>query len=101
MVGVAVGIWTRSAGEFRRLHWLPRPAGLSFLGNANARLAMDDADHCLRERPLASAGPYQFLSHPNDAVVAVEIAVLVLGLPHMAAVFPILNAAVLANRTGD
>jgi hypothetical protein len=39
--------------------------------------------------------------HPNYAVVAGEIAVLVLGLPHMAAVFPILNAAVLAIRTGD
>ena len=52
------------------------------------------------ERPLVSAGPYRFLSHPNYAVVAAEIAVLplVLGLPLLATVFTILNAAVLAIR---
>jgi len=52
------------------------------------------------ERPLVSAGPYRFLSHPNYAVVAAEIALLplVLGLPLLAAVFTILNAAVLAIR---
>jgi methyltransferase len=51
-------------------------------------------------QPLVSAGPYRFLSHPNYAVVAGEIAVLplVLGLPLLAAVFTILNAAVLAIR---
>jgi methyltransferase len=51
-------------------------------------------------RPLVSAGPYRFLSHPNYAVVAGEIAVLplVLGLPLLAVVFTILNAAVLAIR---
>jgi len=49
---------------------------------------------------LVSAGPYRFLSHPNYAVVAGEIAVLpfALGLPLLAAVFTILNAAVLAIR---
>ena len=49
---------------------------------------------------LVSAGPYRFLSHPNYAVVAGEIAVLplVLGLPLLAAVFTVLNAAVLAIR---
>jgi methyltransferase len=54
----------------------------------------------LPERPLVSAGPYRFLSHPNYAVVAGEIALLplVLGLPLLAAVFTILNAAVLAIR---
>jgi methyltransferase len=54
----------------------------------------------LPERPLVSAGPYRFLSHPNYAVVAAEIAVLplVLGLPLLAAIFTILNAAVLAIR---
>ena len=54
----------------------------------------------LPERPLVSAGPYRFLSHPNYAVVAAEIAVLplVLDLPLLAAVFTILNAAVLAVR---
>jgi methyltransferase len=51
-------------------------------------------------QPLVSAGPYRFLSHPNYTVVAGEIAVLplVLGLPLLAVVFTILNAAVLAIR---
>jgi methyltransferase len=54
----------------------------------------------LPEQPLVSAGPYRFLTHPNYAVVAGEIAVLplVLGLPLLATVFSILNAAVLAIR---
>jgi methyltransferase len=49
---------------------------------------------------LVSAGPYRFLSHPNYAVVAGEIAVLplALGLPVAATVFTVLNAAVLAIR---
>ena len=51
-------------------------------------------------RPLVVAGPYRLLLHPNYAVVAGEIAMLplVLGLPLLAAVFTILNAAVLAIR---
>ena len=54
----------------------------------------------LPEQPLVSAGPYRFLSHPNYAVVAAEIAVLplVLGLPLLAVLFTVLNAAVLAIR---
>jgi methyltransferase len=54
----------------------------------------------LPEQPLVSAGPYRFLSHPNYAVVAGEIAILplALNLPLLAAVFTILNAAVLAIR---
>jgi methyltransferase len=54
----------------------------------------------LPEGPLVSAGPYRFLSHPNYAVVAAEIAVLplVLDLPLLAAIFTVLNAAVLAIR---
>lgn len=50
--------------------------------------------------PLVSAGPYRFLSHPNYAVVAGEIALLplVLGLPLVAVVFTALNAAVLTIR---
>jgi methyltransferase len=49
---------------------------------------------------LVSAGPYRYLSHPNYAVVAGEIAVLplVLQLPWIAAIFTILNAGVLAIR---
>jgi methyltransferase len=54
----------------------------------------------LPERPLVAAGPYRFLSHPNYAVVAGEIAVLplALGLPLVAAVFTVLNAVILAIR---
>ena len=54
----------------------------------------------LPEQPLVSSGPYRFLSHPNYAVVAAEIAVLplVLGLPLLAALCTVLNAAVLAIR---
>ncbi|MEF0942890.1 isoprenylcysteine carboxyl methyltransferase family protein [Rhizobium sp. BR 362] len=49
---------------------------------------------------LVTNGPYRFLSHPNYAVVVGEIAVLPLafGLPLYAAVFSLLNAAVLAIR---
>ncbi|HZE53442.1 MAG TPA: isoprenylcysteine carboxylmethyltransferase family protein [Bradyrhizobium sp.] len=51
-------------------------------------------------QPLVTAGPYRYLAHPNYAVVAGEIAVLplMLGLPWIAALFTILNAAVLAIR---
>jgi methyltransferase len=50
--------------------------------------------------PLVSAGPYRYLSHPNYAVVAAEIAVLPLALylPWLAVIFTVLNAAVLAIR---
>ena len=49
---------------------------------------------------LVSAGPYRYLSHPNYAVVTGEIALLplVFYLPWLAAVFTILNAAVLTIR---
>ena len=49
---------------------------------------------------LVSAGPYRYLAHPNYAVVAGEIAVLplALGLPWLAAIFTVLNAAVLFIR---
>jgi methyltransferase len=50
--------------------------------------------------PPVSTGPYRLLPHPNYAVVAGEIAVLplVLGLPWLALIFTVLNAAVLAIR---
>ena len=49
---------------------------------------------------LVASGPYRYLSHPNYAVVAGEIAVLPLALhlPLVAAVFTILNAIVLIIR---
>ena len=54
----------------------------------------------LPAQPLVTAGPYQYLSHPNYAVVVGEIAVLplVLGLPWLAVIFTILNAGVLIIR---
>jgi methyltransferase len=50
--------------------------------------------------PLVASGPYRYLSHPNYAVVAGEIALLPLALylPMLALVFTALNAAVLAIR---
>jgi len=50
--------------------------------------------------PLVASGPYRYLSHPNYAVVAAEIATLPLALhlPVLALVFTGLNAAVLAIR---
>jgi methyltransferase len=49
---------------------------------------------------LVAAGPYRYLSHPNYAVVAGEIALLPLALhlPVVAVVFTILNAMVLTIR---
>jgi methyltransferase len=49
---------------------------------------------------LVADGPYRYLSHPNYAVVTAEIAVLplVFYLPWLAAIFTVLNAAVLMVR---
>ncbi|MBI3435484.1 MAG: hypothetical protein HY056_10465 [Proteobacteria bacterium] len=54
----------------------------------------------LADAPLVRHGPYRLLRHPNYAIVAAEIAVvpLMLGLPEFAAVFFLLNAALLAWR---
>ena len=51
-------------------------------------------------KPLVASGPYRYLSHPNYAVVAGEIALLPLALhlPVLALAFSVLNAAVLAIR---
>jgi len=50
--------------------------------------------------PLVAKGPYRLLSHPNYAVVIGEIAVLPIafGLVYFAAIFSVLNAAVLWVR---
>ena len=50
--------------------------------------------------PLITAGPYQYFSHPNYAVVVAEIVLLPLALhlPWLALTFTGLNAAVLAIR---
>ncbi len=50
--------------------------------------------------PLVSRGPYRWLRHPNYLIVAAEIAVvpLALGLLGFAALFTLLNAAILYHR---
>ncbi|HEY9086149.1 MAG TPA: isoprenylcysteine carboxylmethyltransferase family protein [Candidatus Tyrphobacter sp.] len=50
--------------------------------------------------PLVRGGPYRFMRHPNYAIVAIEIAVLPLafGALWIAAVFTILNGALLGWR---
>jgi methyltransferase len=50
--------------------------------------------------PAVARGPYRWLRHPNYLIVVLEIAVvpLALGLPLLALVFSLLNAAVLAYR---
>ncbi|MBN8942290.1 MAG: hypothetical protein J0H01_22480 [Rhizobiales bacterium] len=50
--------------------------------------------------PLIRRGPYRFMTHPNYAVVAGEIAILPLafGLVSFAVLFSILNAVILAIR---
>jgi methyltransferase len=50
--------------------------------------------------PLIDTGPYRYFSHPNYAVVVAEIAALPLALhlPVVAAIFTLLNAAVLVIR---
>jgi methyltransferase len=51
-------------------------------------------------QPLITEGPYRYLPHPNYAVVVGEIALLplVFGLGWIAAIFTVLNAAVLTFR---
>jgi methyltransferase len=53
--------------------------------------------------PLVKEGPYRFLNHPNYWVVIGEIAVLplVFGLPWVALIFTLLNAAVLWIRVRE
>lgn len=54
----------------------------------------------LPNAPLVERGPYRLLAHPNYAVVMLEIAILPLafGLIGVAAIFTLLNAAVLTIR---
>lgn len=52
------------------------------------------------DEPLVVRGPYRFVPHPNYMLVVAEIIVtpMVLGLTWVAAVFTVLNAAVLYVR---
>jgi methyltransferase len=54
----------------------------------------------LPDAPLVRRGPYRFLRHPNYVVVTAEIAVLPLafGAWRIAAIFSVLNLALLAWR---
>jgi methyltransferase len=56
----------------------------------------------LPDAPLVARGPYRFIDHPNYVIVVLEIAVLplVFGLWEIAALFTLLNAAVLTVRIG-
>ena len=52
--------------------------------------------------PLVCGGPFRFVRHPNYCVVSAEIALLplALGLPWLALLFTLLNAAMLTVRIG-
>jgi methyltransferase len=54
----------------------------------------------LPDAPMVTSGPYRYLSHPNYAIVAAEIAMLPLAfhLYLLALVFTILNALVIGIR---
>jgi methyltransferase len=56
----------------------------------------------LPNAPLVAQGPYRFVDHPNYVIVVLEIAILplVFGLWQIAALFTVLNAAVLTVRIG-
>ncbi|MBN9147986.1 MULTISPECIES: isoprenylcysteine carboxylmethyltransferase family protein [unclassified Nitrobacter] len=54
----------------------------------------------LPNAPMVTSGPYRYLSHPNYAIVAAEIAILPLAL-HLvliASIFTVLNALALVIR---
>lgn len=54
------------------------------------------------EEPLVTRGPFKFIRHPNYTLVVAEIIIapMVLGLWWVAALFTILNAAMLYVRIG-
>jgi methyltransferase len=57
----------------------------------------------LPNAPLVRRGPYRWVNHPNYLVVIAEIAVLplVFGMPRIALLFTLLNAAVLTIRVRE
>ena len=54
----------------------------------------------MTDEPLVTRGPFRLVRHPNYMLVAAEIVVapMALGLPWIAIVFTLLNAAALAIR---
>ncbi len=96
-------LWFYGAGEPVNLVWLALFLGLqaarvwvlTTLGARwTTRIIVLPGEH------LVANGPYRFVNHPNYLVVIGEIAVLplCLGLPWVALVFSVLNAAVLMVR---
>lgn len=57
----------------------------------------------LPNAPLVRRGPYRWVNHPNYLVVIAEIAILplVFGMPQIALLFTLLNAAVLTIRVRE
>jgi methyltransferase len=57
----------------------------------------------LPNAPLVRRGPYRWVNHPNYLVLIAEIAVLplVFGMPQIALLFTLLNAAVLTIRVRE
>ncbi|MEO8813242.1 MAG: isoprenylcysteine carboxylmethyltransferase family protein [Caulobacteraceae bacterium] len=97
------GLWVLAWNRPAVVGWLVVYAGLqalrvwviaSLAGRWTTRIVVVPGS------PLVRRGPYRLLPHPNYLVVAGEIAVLPLafGLPVYAAVFSVLNAAMMWVR---
>lgn len=96
-------LWTLGAGAALQPVWLAlfavlQAARVWVLTTLGARWTTRII--ILPDAPLITSGPYRWLSHPNYAVVVAEIAVLplCLGLPLVALIFSLANAAVLSLR---
>ena len=101
MADIAMGAWARPAGEYAGPALVSRLQGLRFWVMWTLGARWTTRIIVLPEQPLVSAGPYRFLSHPNYAVVAGEIAVLplALGLPLLAAPDVQVSVNRLSNRS--
>ena len=96
-------LWVLGTGAVVRPFWLAvflllQVARVWILGTLGPRWTTRII--VLPDAPLITTGPYRWLSHPNYAVVVGEIAVLplCLGLPMVALIFSLANAAVLSLR---
>ena len=100
-----VGLWLLAWDRPLIWSWLAAYAGLQALRvwvlmtlgqRWTTRIIVPAGDELVR------TGPYRFMSHPNYAVVAAEIAILplVFGLIWYALLFTILNATMLMVRIG-
>ena len=76
------------------------PAGCARVGARQPGRALDDAGIGVARRAPVARGPYRWFRHPNYVMVVAEVAVvpLALGLPLVALIFSVANAAAgLAN----